>query len=272
VSLIITGGSGFIGSHLRKRFPLATNLDIRAAGNNWLECDVRDGVATRAIIQQLAPQAVVHLAAVPGVAALDGLETQIKGTQNVLRAAEVVGARVVLASSAAVYSLPEYDQTPIVSEYAIGKRTAELLGHTVSIPVINLRFSNVYGPPWPKGVVAALRSAAKQSTIPTLSSTTLSRDLIHVEDVCDAISCAISAEVEGSYDICTGVETTLLDLWKHLANQYDRWGSYRKGKARPCDRATSRTDPSRATAALGWTAKISLAEGLQEDGRANPSQ
>jgi UDP-glucose 4-epimerase len=273
---LITGGSGYVGSHLCKHFERdSTQIDIarpgRDNGTEWRLCDVRDADAVHQAAVHYAPDIIFHLAAVPGLVA-GGLDTQIRGTQHVLSAADAVNAPVVLASSAAVYSLPEFTQgsSRFISEYAIGKRSAELLCECSPVCTVALRLSNIYGPPWPKGVVAAFARAARAGELPTLTDPTLCRDFVHVRDVVSAFVAAKNwlldpcAPAHDVFDICTGVETSLLTLWERIAAVHGREARFQLGKPRPGDRPEGGQDPTQALDRLGWAAETSLEEGLRE--------
>ncbi|HET6497294.1 MAG TPA: NAD-dependent epimerase/dehydratase family protein [Thermoleophilia bacterium] len=259
--LMITGGAGFIGRHLKEFFPGAFVVDLRKPADEFL--DVRDEVKLRYLVSHERPSVIIHLAALPGVAALDGLDTQVRGTHAVLRAADDVGARVVLASSAAVYSLPEFAETTAwMSEYALGKRLSEQLGEISPVSFCALRLANVYGPPWPKGVVAKFRYAALVRTTPTITDPSLTRDFVHVDDVVRAFAAAVFSTAQHPMDICTGVETSLLELWRRIAAFHGAPLDYHEGEPRPVDRPSSDTDPSEACETLQWMSQISLGEGI----------
>jgi UDP-glucuronate 4-epimerase len=184
VRAIVTGGAGFIGSHvceaLAARGDRVVAFDdfnpfydpkikrgaaaaLRAAGVEIVEGDVRDGAALKAAFERARPDVAIHLAAMAGVRpSIENpvlySDVNVSGTARVLEAAEKSGAkRVVFASSSSVYG--NNPKTPFseddrvddpISPYAATKKSGELLCHAfhalTKIPVACLRFFTVYGP------------------------------------------------------------------------------------------------------------------------------
>jgi UDP-glucuronate 4-epimerase len=168
--ILITGGAGFIGSHLSERLlaaghdvvvidnfngfydPLVKRRNIEAvgrvacaAGRNFILCegDIRDGEFIHAVFAQESPEAVIHLAAMVGVRPsienpLYYEEVNIRGTMNILEGARVAGVRPILfASSSSVYGenpkVPFAESDPVdnpISPYAATKKAGELICHT----------------------------------------------------------------------------------------------------------------------------------------------
>jgi UDP-glucuronate 4-epimerase len=168
--ILITGGAGFIGSHLSERLlaaghdvvvidnfndfydPLVKRRNIEAVGRaacsnggNFILCegDIRDGDFIRAVFDQESPEAVIHLAAMAGVRPsienpLYYEEVNIRGTMNILEGARVAGVRPILfASSSSVYGenpkVPFAESDPVdnpISPYAATKKAGELICHT----------------------------------------------------------------------------------------------------------------------------------------------
>lgn len=184
-SVLLTGGAGFIGSHLAeallKRDNALTIVDslhdfyspdwkranleeLRRAGKfTFFEADIRDSAAMREVFEQAHPQVVVHLAARAGVRPsieqpLEYANVNIAGTVNLLELARGFRpAKFVFGSSSSVYGATSRapfseDQTELrpISPYAATKLAGEMLAYTYShlygLPMICLRFFTVYGP------------------------------------------------------------------------------------------------------------------------------
>jgi len=183
--VLVTGGAGFIGSHLVERLldkghevlvlddfddyydPALKRENVRAASASprWrlMEGDIRDGALVERAFGDFAPELVVHLAARAGVRPSIELpllyeEVNVKGTQILLEASRKTGVKKFLfASSSSVYGddarVPFSESDPVerpVSPYAATKRAGELLGYTYwhlhGIAFWGLRFFTVYGP------------------------------------------------------------------------------------------------------------------------------
>ncbi len=185
-TILVTGGAGFIGSHLCEallargdRVVIVDNFNtfydpaikrrnveaIRRAGGSveLLECDIRDRAAMFQVHERVRPSIVVHLAAMAGVRpSIDDpalyTDVNLVGTTNMLDAAvKTKVERFVFASSSSVYGnnekvpFSEDDRVDApVSPYAATKKAGELIAHTYShlhgLPVTCLRFFTVYGP------------------------------------------------------------------------------------------------------------------------------
>jgi UDP-glucose 4-epimerase len=292
---LVTGGAGFIGSHLVDALldggaEVAVVDHLRRSPRPWVGealrrgaqlhvADVRDLPSVRQAFRAAEPEIVLHLAAQVDVrrsVADPAADAQINvaGTVSVLEAAREVGARrVVLASTAAAYGdpelLPTAEDAPIapLSPYGTSKAAAEwYLGqysrlHGVS--TVALRMANVYGPRQDPhgeaGVIAifcGLAAAGQRATIYGDGHQT--RDYVYVADVARAWLAAAHSDVEGALNVSTGTETSLLDLARTLELDYDH------APGRPGEIARSALDPSAIAAALGWRAEVSLQEGLRQ--------
>jgi dTDP-L-rhamnose 4-epimerase len=170
------------------------------------------------------------------------------------------------------------DKPPqFTSVYAITKKTQEELALCVGaahrIPTLALRFFNVYGSrqalsnPY-TGVAAIFMGRLKNGRPPLVfEDGAQTRDFIHVFDVADAVLAALDAspEVAGAYNICTGRPVTVRQVAATLAERLgvtlepEVTGRYRAGDIRHCV-----GDPARAVRELGFTARVSFAEGLDE--------
>lgn len=296
---LVTGGAGFIGSHLADRLLAAghrvrvlddlstgrlANLDPRCA---FLHGDVTDPAAVGQAMAGV--DGCFHLAAIASVARgnEDWRGTHLvnqTGTITVLDAARQVGrVPVVYASSAAVYGnlgleVAHEDRMPApLTAYGADKLGSELHGRVAQlvhgVPTVGLRFFNVYGPRQdPKspysGVIsifAALVAAGQVVTVHGDGQQT--RDFIYVGDVVAHLGAAMR-HLEGPppasavLNVCTGHGTTVLELVETLGRLHGRAPLLAHGPARAGDIRRSIGDPAQAIAALGVRAQVPLQDGL----------
>ena len=239
-SILITGGAGFIGSHLSqrllrdgKRLGIVDNLDeyypaefkranleeIKASGEfQFFPVDIRDGEKLREVFSTFRPDAVIHLAARPGVRmsfAQPEAYTSINvlGTTQVLEISRQSGVqRVVFASSSSVYGhssrAPFREDANIshpLSVYAATKVAGEALAftysHTYNLSVVCLRLFTVYGPRQRPDL--AIRKFAglilEGKEVPIFGDGSLERDYTFIDDIVDGILLALHAP--GQFDV-----------------------------------------------------------------------
>jgi UDP-glucose 4-epimerase len=291
VKALVTGGAGFIGSHVVESLiaagatvhvvDTATRLDnLSAALSGGAEIhavDVTDAAAMIAVTTAVRPRVVLHLAAqIDARRSIDDpshdAAVNVAGTAAVLEAARRGGARrVLLASTAGVYGLPPVLPTPEsaplepLTPYGNGKAAAEsylrLYERLYGLPTLALRMANVYGPRQDPhgeaGIVAICAGAAATDTPVTIFGDGLqTRDFVHVGDVAAAFVAATEAGVTGAVNIGTGRETSVAAVADALGVE-TLYGPHRTGEvARSC------LDPAAAADALGWRPRIALADGL----------
>jgi len=274
---LVTGGAGFIGSHLTNALiamghevvvldnllsGFTKNVDSHAVFHN---CDIRKIDTIRDYFQRI--DGVFHLAAIARTPwcvddPILAYETNVMGTLNVLECARFHKVpRVVMTSSNVVYAF----WTP----YRSSKEALEHLGKVYTdmygMSVICLRNSNVYGSrqselgPSPN-VFSALRKSKKEHGYLLISGDgTQSRDFTHVSDIVSGHIVAMKkTDVTGVFDLCTGVNHTL----NEVATYFDC--EVRYGPERPGDVKHILQDPRPALEHLGWTATVTLAEGMKD--------
>ena len=292
---MVTGGAGFIGSHLVDSL-LARGDEVHvvdnlatgsrenvAAAATLHELDIRDETLGR-LAGQLQPEAVFHLAAQADVGtsverpAFDA-DVNVIGTVQVLEAARVTGARVVFTSSGgAIYGecerpVREDDALQPLSPYGASKLAGEEYlatwnrlygaGHAVC------RLANVYGPRQlarlEGGVVAIFLDRLRdgQETV-IFGDGGQTRDFVFVGDVVTGLLAASAAPHGGVYNVGTGVGTSVGELHRICSEVAGVEQEPRFEEERPGDLRDSVIDPSRAARELGWRAERSLAEGLTE--------
>jgi UDP-glucose 4-epimerase len=293
-SAIVTGGAGFIGSHVVDALladgyrvtvvdDLSTGDRARVAPEAELrELDIVDRPALQAVIAEVQPSAIFHLAAQASVVAsvedpLRDCQVNVAGTLNVLDAARKLGAPVVFTSTGgALYGdaapMPtSEDRIPApLSPYGASKWAAEAYVNTWSlssgIPNAVCRLGNVYGPRQnphgEAGVVAIFTDHLYSGRAPKLyGHGKPTRDYVYVADVVGALLAA--AGKAGTYNIATGVETDVSTVWKELSDAAGKHIEPELADLRPGELQHSRLDISRAERELGWTPKVPIAEGLR---------
>lgn len=296
---LVTGGAGFIGSHIVRAL-IDRGDSVRVYDNfstgkrenlsgldgsvEILEGDLRDRSrvfeATRGadyVFHQAAFVSVPQSMQEPEVC----FDINVKGTLNVLEAAREASVKqVVLASSAAVYGesqdlpLKEDSALGALSPYAASKQVNEvyagLYTRGYGLPVVALRYFNVYGPRQsPESDYAAAIPIFSRRLLDAKAPTIFGdghqrRDFIYVADVARAnLLAAENGQAEGKvFNICTGEEISILDLVETLSNIIPDSPAPEYGPPRPGDIYRSLGDPSRAEQVLGFQPEFSLHEGL----------
>ncbi|HSL29404.1 MAG TPA: SDR family NAD(P)-dependent oxidoreductase [Anaerolineales bacterium] len=210
-------------------------------------------------------------------------DVNLMGTSLLFDAARRAGVRrAVVASSAAVYgeseALPLVEETPLqpLSPYALSKRVkemyAELFTGSFGFEVVALRYFNVYGPRQrPDSMYAAAvpifaRRLLDGKPVTIFGDGGQTRDLINVRDVVRAnlIASEHPAAAGKVFNICTGVETRLLDLLDVMYELLPNSPTHEFAPPRPGDIYRSVGSPQKAADVMGFRAEVSLADGLKE--------
>jgi UDP-glucose 4-epimerase len=305
---LVTGGAGFIGSHLvdalMDRGADVTALDdlstgrrenltrALAEGAELIEADVTDETSLAGIVEARPPDVIFHLAAQIDVRIsvsdpFFDARVNIGGTINVLDAARQVGtAGVVFASTGgAIYGegsgrdlpLDETAECLPDAPYGQSKYAAEgylsLYQRLYGISTVSLRLGNVYGPRQDPlgeaGVVAIFCGALLDGRTPhVFGDGRQTRDYVYVGDVVDALTAASDSEASGIFNVGTGIETSVLDLGRMIGEACDRPFEPEMARPRPGEVHRIAIDSSRAARELGWRAQTSLADGLARTARA----
>lgn len=298
---LVTGGAGFIGSHLVRAL-LERGDEVRVLDNfstgrpenlkglrgslQVIEADLRDEAAVREAARGM--DRVFHHAAFVSVPQsmqepAECFAVNVQGTLNLLDAARQAGARrVVLASSAAVYGdstdlpLQENAAPRPLSPYALSKRLNEQMGQfytaAYGLEVVSLRYFNVYGPRQsPDSVYAAavpifIRRRLSGWPVTIFGDGRQTRDLIFVGDVVRAnlIASEHPAAPGRIFNICGGREIPLLDLLAVIDRLLPGAPAPEFAPPRPGDIYRSVGDPRLAAELLGFQPAVPLEEGLAE--------
>jgi UDP-glucose 4-epimerase len=292
----VTGGAGFIGSHVAealvargRRVVVIDDLssgsrDNVPAGAELHVLDVRSPEAAELLVS-CGAAVLVHLAAQMDVrrSVADPVHdagVNVLGSLNLLEAARRGGVeRVVFASTGgAIYGeqerFPAPEEHPLrpVSPYGVAKLAVEryLYYYHVEhgLDAVCLRYANVYGerqsPHGEAGVVAIFAAHLLAGRTPTIHGDGLqTRDYIHVSDVARATVAACDLPGYRVYNVGTGVETSVVELYERLAAAAGRPQSARHGPGKPGEQRRSSIDASRLYAELGLPEPLGLAEGLR---------
>jgi len=281
-TVMVTGGAGFIGTHLCKHLHdlghQVISLDCNHVGDKPWGCvaaDIRDSLELDGI------DIIVHLAAQISVPISiehpdETLSVNVDGTSSIIAAAESSGVkRILFASSAAVYGdsdqVPISEEAPLIpqSPYAVSKIIGEELLRRSEIESCSFRFFNVYGPNQSaEGGYAAVIPAFKKAIAEGKECTifgdgTQIRDFIHVDDLVRIIGLAIAAEkLPLELNIASGEATSLLDLIEILGESNPDLAPPVFQEERAGDIHTSLADISRLLDTLPVGDLISIKEGL----------
>jgi len=304
--VIVTGGAGFIGSTLVDRL-LAdgdsvtavdsfdgfyarelklANLRAAAAHPNFrlAVLDIREAERVAALVREVRPEAIVHLAARAGVRPSIAdpalyASVNVLGTVHLLEAACKLEPRprFVYASSSSVYGdrpdAPFRETDPVdhpVSPYAATKKACELLAYTFhhlhGLPVTGLRFFTAYGPRnRPDLAVARFADLIERGEpVPMFGDGTTRRDYTYVEDIVDGVARAIDrCRGHHLYNLGNSDPVTLSDLIATVADAVGKPAIVDRQPDQPGDVRQTYADITRARAELGYDPAIPFAEGVR---------
>ena len=296
MKVLITGGAGFIGSHLaallheRSEVRILDNLrganrrSLNSGNLDVIEASVLDTAAVRAAVSGV--DVVFHLAAMISVKESmenprECVETNTLGILNVLRSAADAGVRkLVFASSAAVYG----DDPPVPtvetitpkpkSPYAItkldGEYYCEMFAREGWLNTASLRFFNVFGPgqdpagPYAAAVPAFMRHAVRGEPVSIFGDGEQSRDFIYVKDaVSGLVFAAEEGEVTGVFNCGYGRQTTINELIRRILSAADSRSPvvYLPERLGDVRHSCASTEKLRAA---GWGPVSNLDDGLRE--------
>jgi len=300
MQILVTGGAGFIGSHLAERLAregqqvrVLDNLSSGKRSNlaglsgvDLIEGDIRDASTVRAAMRGI--DAIYHLAAVASVQASidDPLGTHgsnFTGTLNLLEAARQQGVRrMIYASSAAVYgdtnALPVSEKTitnplsPYAADKLAGEHYLNFYWAKHGIATTAFRFFNIYGPrqdassPYSGVISIFVERIQRGQGVVVFGDGHQTRDFVFVRDLVNVLMSSLSSEktIGVVLNVGRGVECSLLDLLGTLERLVGRSVSRRHEPARVGDILRSRADVSGLKAALNYVPSTAMEVGLAE--------
>jgi UDP-glucose 4-epimerase len=297
---IVTGGAGFIGSHLADALVELGNvtiIDDLSSGdlNNLEHLLKRDDVSLERLsvtdLEMMKPHfeevdCVFHLAAVSNISSsiadpLQTNEVNVRGTLNVLLASRDSGVKkVVFTSSASVYGNTEEVPTSEgvlpkpLSPYAVSKLAGEhycdVFSDLFGLETTSLRPFNVYGPRQDPnsqyaGVIPLFIRSLCKGEVPTIDGDgEQTRDFVYVKDVVKAYIRAMDHKAKGAYNIAGGRGISINELYQQVSSILDVDVKPQFGKPRPGDIRHSIADITRAKKDLGFEPEYDIRRGLEE--------
>lgn len=296
MKVLVTGGAGFIGSHLCDAF-IAKGAEIYVVddlssgrpgrlpeGAVLYRQDILDANHLTGLIREIGPQLICHLAAQVDVRAsvedpASDAAVNVVGTVNLLEAAGAVGARVVMASTGgAIYGkdapVPSGEDVRPEPEspYGISKYCAEqyigLYNRLYGTAHAVLRFANVYGPrqspSGEAGVVTIFASQAiRHQPLTIYGDGKQTRDYVYVGDCVAAFLAAAEHGRAGTWNIGNGTEVSVLELAAMIGHITGDSTEAEFAPARAGELLRSALVPEQARRVLGWQPATPLADGVE---------
>jgi UDP-glucose 4-epimerase len=297
--VLVSGGAGFIGSHTvdalvaRGGHEISVVDDLSAGkreqvnpGARFYQVDVRDAAAVRGVVERERPEVLVHLAAQMDVrrsVADPAFDAQVNlvGFLNLMEAGRAHGLRRVVFSSTggAIYGeqerFPCDEEHPLrpVSPYGVAKLSTEkylfFYRAQYGIDYVALRYANVYGPRQDPhgeaGVVAIFCGRILEGRPVTIyGDGGQTRDYVFVADVVGANLAALESAAAGAFNVGTGVETSVNQLYEALARNAGVSRAAEFDPPRAGEQRRSVILPARAARELGWRPQVALADGLAQ--------
>ena len=296
MKILVTGGAGFIGSHVVDAYVAAGHevlvVDNLSTGKRenlnpaarFHELDIGDPKAVELIRDERPAVLNLHAAQMDVRRSVSDplfdAQVNVLGTINLLEAARRANVRRVLfvSSGGAVYGeqerfpAPEDHPTNPVSPYGVSKRAGELYAFfyqaEYQIPFVALRYANVYGPRQDPhgeaGVVAIFTQRMLRGEPVTVNGDgRQTRDYVYVGDIVRANLLALDSTATGPFNIGTGSETDVNELARLLVAASGSASAVRHGPAKQGEQRRSVVDARRAAEVLGWKPETPLAEGLR---------
>ncbi|PSQ78518.1 MAG: UDP-glucose 4-epimerase [Bacteroidetes bacterium QH_6_63_17] len=295
MTILVTGGAGFVGSHVADALLVEGHevhvLDNLSTGRRWkvpeaaplFERDIRSDAAAVLFAEHQYDCLVHHAAQMDVRRSVDDpsfdADVNVRGLLNLMEAGLDQGLqKVVFASTGgAIYGEPEYtpqdEAHPLrpVSPYGVAKLAAEKYLHyyraQYDVETVSLRYANIYGPRQnphgEAGVVAIFTNEMLDGGQPIINGTgEQTRDYVYVGDVVDANLAALEYEGSGTFNVGTGRETSVNELFRTLRAETGADLDEAHGPAEPGEQQRSVLGYERAKEELGWSPQVSIEEGL----------
>lgn len=297
MKVLVTGGAGFIGSHLVDRLILeghdAVVVDNLVTGKRrninraarFYKMDVQSWRLER-VFRNERPNVVMHLAAQMDVRKsvedpMFDAQVNVLGTLNVLQQAVKHGVRKVIFSSSGgaiygeqeTYPAPETHVLKPLSPYGLSKLCGEqylsYFQRVSGLQAVSLRYANVYGPrqdpEGEAGVVAIFIQKMLNNEQAVINGNgRQTRDFVFVDDVVEANLAMMGQETQGTYNVGTGVETSINDLFRILVQHTGSACKEMHGPAKKGEQARSVIDCTKLRQEVLWEPKADLSEGLKK--------
>ncbi len=292
---VVTGGAGFIGSHLTERLvkqgDVVTVIDNQNTGKienlksvskkiNFVQNDIRDFEVLRSLMENV--DGVFHQAAMASVQDSFRIpekfhDVNVNGTENIFKIAKEFGIKVVYASSSSVYGdtsiLPttESDEKRPINPYAKTKLEKDKLADQYAkngLKVIGLRYFNVFGPRQSKeyaGVIKLFLERIQQGLPPLVNGDGLQiRDFVYVDDAVNANILSMESDIDFEFfNIGTGTTISILDL----ANMIIKFSGLKikpiHRSALPGDVRATQADITKIKTMLKWKPTTSIQDWLK---------
>jgi UDP-glucose 4-epimerase len=297
MKVLVTGGAGFIGSHLVDRLVMegheAVVVDNLATGKRrninraarFYKMDIQSWRLER-VLRNERPNVVMHLAAQMDVRKsvedpMFDAQVNVLGTLNVLQQAVRHGVRKVIFSSSGgaiygeqeIYPAPEVHVTKPLSPYGLSKLCGEqylsYYQRVSGLQAVSLRYANVYGPrqdpEGEAGVVAIFIQKMLNNEQAVINGNgRQTRDFVFVDDVVEANLAMMGQETQGTYNVGTGVETSINDLFRILIQHTGSTCKEIHGPAKKGEQARSVIDNTKLRHEVSWEPRADLSDGLKK--------
>ena len=260
--ILITGAGGFVGSHLMDAWPGWSVVWLRQL-SHWAQgelssasieldiCWMRER-SLRTGMNELEPEVVIHCAASysdPDKWHRD-TDTNVSGCINAAAVAKHHGAHLL------------YFQTilPPVSSYAISKLAGEQYLRLSGVPLTVFRMANIYGPRNISGPIPVFYKRMTEGQGCLVVDTT--RDMLYIDDLVRLVKTCVTQQITGTYDVCSGVQTPIMDLFRAVANEV----GYRKEPPLippDPDDVQGKISITKALPSWKWEPMVPLEEGIR---------
>ncbi len=295
MKILVTGGAGFIGSHVAEHYIAAghsvtvvDNLSMGALMNvppdaRFVEMDIRSEEFSEFVYSERFDAINHHAAHMELRVSVDkpvyDADVNVLGSVRLLEAARRTNVRhVIVASTAAVLgefvNIPATEDHPTnpIAPYGASKLAMEVYANyyraTHGMQITTLRYTNVYGPRQnpngESGVIAIFLEKFLKGQVPTVHGAgDQERDYLHVSDVARANVAALDAQLQGTFHVCSNSAASVNSVVDMLRSAMGKQFTVQHGPPKPGDPLRTRASYSRFAAATGWQPNINLADGIR---------